>query len=84
MIRTQYRKGKWLNSNSDEIVLIPRQNMKQTLKDLNELKIMHPNSEHNKKLLRENNYQHGKHISETASSLREMREKMIDAGYNIP
>lgn len=54
------------------------------MKDTHLLKIRHPDSEHNKKLIRDNNYGHGRIISESAVTVRNLKQQLIQAGYNIP
>jgi hypothetical protein len=60
-------------SNLDEITLIPNKNMHAVMKETHLIKIRHPDSEHNKKLIRDNNYGHGRIISESAVTVRNLK-----------
>ena len=51
--------------------------MREVMKDVHILKIKHPNSEHNRKLIRDNNYGHGRHLSETVHSFKGLKQQLI-------
>jgi hypothetical protein len=43
-----------------------------------------PNSEHNKQLLRDNNYRHGKAVIDKTRISSRIQEKLVEAGYKVP
>jgi hypothetical protein len=57
--------------------------MQECFKDVFLIKISNPDSKHNKKLMADNNYFHGRSISMTAS-IPEMKSRFRDAGLMIP
>lgn len=67
----------------DELTLIPKQSMQECFKDIFLIKISNPDSKHNKRLMADNNYRHGRSISLT-SSIPEMKSRFKDAGLLIP
>ena len=70
------------NNVKDQFALIPRDSFQDTMRDTVYVKLTNAMSDHNKRLLRGNHWQHGKEV--VSHHATRIKEHLRESGYQIP